>query len=215
MMNDSQVLAAPPPIAKILIIGDPRVGKSCILAQFAENFYTPDTLMTIGIDCKTKKIKIDDTLMKLQIWDTAGQEKYKSITQNFYKNAMGVIMVFDLTDTKSFDNIQKWLGQVRANSSETVCLLLVGNKCDDKEYRAVSQEKINAFTADTGIPYIETSAKENINIQEAFEKIARDIKNRYFAETHSNRASKDVSMRRVLTSSFAQQKKDNDYSKCC
>jgi len=165
-------------VAKLLIIGDQRVGKSCILTRFTENFYTPHSIMTVGIDYKTKKIKVDGTEIKLQIWDTAGQEKYRSITQNFYKNAMGVVIVFDLTDEGTFDNVRNWIRQIKNHAGENVCKLLVGNKCDIEENR-VSKEKIAEFVKETNIEYFETSAKNNININEAFYSIAKDVKSKF------------------------------------
>lgn len=178
-------------VAKLLIIGDQRVGKSCILTRFTENFYTPHSIMTVGIDYKTKKIKVDGTEIKLQIWDTAGQEKYRSITQNFYKNAMGVVIVFDLTDEGTFDNVRNWIRQIKNHAGENVCKLLVGNKCDIEENR-VSKEKIAEFVKETNIEYFETSAKNNININEAFYSIAKDVKSKFLKGPEGPTATEDT-----------------------
>mmetsp|Transcript_47710 Transcript_47710/g.55176 ORF Transcript_47710/g.55176 Transcript_47710/m.55176 type:complete len:212 (-) Transcript_47710:180-815(-) len=184
-------------VAKLLIIGDQRVGKSCILTRFTENFYTPHSIMTVGIDYKTKKIKVDGSEIKLQIWDTAGQEKYRSITQNFYKNAMGVIIVFDLTDEGTFDNVRNWIRQIKNHAGENVCRLLVGNKCDIEENK-IPKEKIAEFVKEVDIEYFETSAKSNININEAFYSIAKDIKSKYLKGADELPPIEENGMRKTL-----------------
>jgi small GTP-binding protein len=168
-------------VAKLLIIGDSRVGKSSILTRFTENFFSQHTIMTVGIDYKTKKITVDGCEIKLQIWDTAGQERYRSITQNFYKNTMGVIVVFDLTDEASFENVRNWLRQIKTHAGENVCKILVGNKCDMPEARAVARERIDEFAKEIDIEYFEASAKNNENIAEAFTCISKTVKDKFFA----------------------------------
>jgi len=168
-------------VAKLLIIGDSRVGKSSILTRFTENFFSQHTIMTVGIDYKTKKIAVDGCEIKLQIWDTAGQERYRSITQNFYKNTMGVIVVFDLTDEASFENVRNWLRQIKTHAGENVCKILVGNKSDMPEARAVTKDKIDEFTKEISIEYFEASAKNNENIAEAFTSISKMVKEKFFA----------------------------------
>jgi len=204
-------------VAKLLIVGDSRVGKSCLLTRFTEAMYTPNSTMTVGIDCKSKKIQVDDSIMKLQIWDTAGQEKYRSITQNFYKNALGVIIVFDLTDRTSFENVKKWIVQIKNNSDLDICMMLAANKCDDELNRVVSKEEIGQFVQEREISWYETSAKEDINVQEIFLSIAREIKLRFFAPNESIKGSfRDPSLRRTLTSaSLVQKQKPENDSKCC
>ena len=217
LRGESELSAEQQFLAKLLIIGDPRVGKSCILLRFSESFYDPNSPVTVGVDCKTKKIKVDGTTMKLQIWDTAGQERYKSITQNFYKNAMGVLIAFDLTDRKSFENIHKWLSQVKNNSEEEVCKLLVGTKCDDEENRVVSKEEIESVAKSIDVKYIETSAKENINIQEVFETISRDMKKTYFTNSMASQGNfnNPGSVRRVMSSKLSLQEEPSKAGKCC
>eukprot|EP00331_Platyophrya_macrostoma_P022652 CAMPEP_0176455568 /NCGR_PEP_ID=MMETSP0127-20121128/30705_1 /TAXON_ID=938130 /ORGANISM="Platyophrya macrostoma, Strain WH" /LENGTH=174 /DNA_ID=CAMNT_0017845231 /DNA_START=157 /DNA_END=682 /DNA_ORIENTATION=- len=153
--------------------------------------------MTVGIDYKTKKIKVDGSEIKLQIWDTAGQEKYRSITQNFYKNAMGVIIVFDLTDEGTFDNVRNWIRQIKNHAGENVCRLLVGNKCDIEENK-IPKEKIAEFVKEVDIEYFETSAKSNININEAFYSIAKDIKSKYLKGADELPPIEENGMRKTL-----------------
>ena len=201
-------------VAKLLIIGDQRVGKSCILTRFTENFYTPHSIMTVGIDYKTKKMKVDGTELKLQIWDTAGQEKYRSITQNFYKNAMGVIIVFDLTDEGSFENVRNWIRQIKNHAGENVCKLLVGNKCDIMD-NLVDKSKISEFVKDTEIEYFETSAKSNTNINEAFYAIAKEIKDKYMKGTSELDSSGERAHRQTLTNRPNKSDSTEKSKKCC
>ena len=218
-MNDSdtQTSSNQSLVAKLLIVGDSRVGKSCILTRFTEACYTPNSIMTVGIDCKSKKIQVDDSIIKLQIWDTAGQEKYRSITQNFYKNALGVIIVFDLTDRTSFDNVKRWIAQIKNNSDFDICMILAANKCDDEKNRAVSKEEIGKLAGEREINWYETSAKEDINIQEIFLAITREMKIKFFTRNESFRDSyREPGLKRTLTSSILQQSKpENESAQCC
>ncbi|KAK9347628.1 ras family-domain-containing protein [Lipomyces starkeyi] len=114
----------------------------------------------------------------MQIWDTAGQERFRTITTAYYRGAMGILLVYDVTDEKSFNNIRNWFSNVEQHASEGVNKLLIGNKCDWEEKRAVSTEQGKALANELGIPFIEASAKANINVEEAFVSLARQIKQR-------------------------------------
>jgi small GTP-binding protein domain len=177
--------------AKVLLIGDSRVGKSCIITRFTENFFTFSTTTTVGnfnedisnklgIDYKTKKVRIDNIDIKLQIWDTAGQEKYKSITHNFYKGANGIMIVFDLTDPQSFENVTNWLKQIKAQVGDNVSKLLLANKADLVDERQVSKEQIQDLCKEIDIECIEVSAKTGDNVTEAFMQMSKDIKDKFF-----------------------------------
>eukprot|EP01016_Furgasonia_blochmanni_P012680 TRINITY_DN1633_c0_g2_i1.p3 TRINITY_DN1633_c0_g2~~TRINITY_DN1633_c0_g2_i1.p3 ORF type:complete len:215 (+),score=25.89 TRINITY_DN1633_c0_g2_i1:837-1481(+) len=167
-------------IAKLLILGDSKVGKTSILTNFTENVFASHTAPTLGIDYKIKKVTIDGTEIKLQLWDTAGQERFRAITQNFYKNAMGVVLVFDLTDERTFQNLTNWLVSINTYSGENVTKILLCNKCDMTEKIKVQAEKIAQFASVYKIPYFETSAKTGKNINEAFTCLAREIKKKFF-----------------------------------
>lgn len=200
-------------VAKLLIIGDQGVGKSCILSQFADNFYTPNSIMTAGIDFKTKKIKIDNKEVKLQIWDTAGQEKYRSITQSFYKNAMGVFIVFDLTSQESFDNIKNWIRQVKNHAHADVYKMLLGNKCDVEVDKKIPKDQIAELVNELNIEYYETSAKANVNINEAFYQIAKQIKAKAQKDEQNNENSSATKTPRYsLNNSTSNNDKTRDYS---
>ncbi|KAK9451515.1 ras family-domain-containing protein [Limtongia smithiae] len=165
-------------LIKLLLIGDSGVGKSCLLLRFSEDSFTPSFITTIGIDFKIRTIDLDGKRIKMQIWDTAGQERFRTITTAYYRGAMGILLVYDVTDEKSFNNIRNWFSNVEQHASEGVNKLLIGNKCDWEEKRAVSTEQGRALANELDIPFIEASAKANINVEEAFVSLARQIKQR-------------------------------------
>lgn len=184
---------------KLLLIGDSGVGKSCCLLRFSEDSFTPSFITTIGIDFKIRTIELDGKRVKLQIWDTAGQERFRTITTAYYRGAMGILLVYDVTDERSFNSalylahnvpqprvanrqcqtdIRTWFSNVEQHATEGVNKILIGNKCDWEEKRAVSTERGQALADELGIPFLEVSAKGNINIDEAFYSLAADIKKR-------------------------------------
>ena len=122
---------------KLLLIGDSGVGKSCLLLRFADDTYTDSYISTIGVDFKIRTVDLDTKTIKLQIWDTAGQERFRTITSSYYRGAHGIIIVYDITDKESFDNVRQWLFEIDRYASENVCKLLVGNKSDLGSKRAV------------------------------------------------------------------------------
>mmetsp|Transcript_11170 Transcript_11170/g.14883 ORF Transcript_11170/g.14883 Transcript_11170/m.14883 type:complete len:209 (+) Transcript_11170:131-757(+) len=160
---------------KLLLIGDSGVGKSCLLLRFADNTYTESYISTIGVDFKVRTIQLDGKTIKLQIWDTAGQERFRTITSSYYRGAHGIIVVFDVTDQVSYNNVKQWLKEIERYACENVNKLLVGNKCDLEDKRQVAYETAKEFADDLQISYIETSAKNATNVDETFIKIASEI----------------------------------------
>ncbi|ORC86600.1 putative small GTP-binding protein Rab1 [Trypanosoma theileri] len=167
---------------KLLLIGDSGVGKSCLLLRFADDSYTESYISTIGVDFKIRTLNIDGKVIKLQIWDTAGQERFRTITSSYYRGAHGIIIVYDTTDMDSFNNVKSWLNEIDKFASENVNKLLVGNKCDLVTQKAVDTQMAKDFADSLGIPFLETSAKESSNVEEAFTKMAMDIKKRVAAQ---------------------------------
>uniref|UniRef100_A0A3Q2WLL5 RAB1A, member RAS oncogene family b n=1 Tax=Haplochromis burtoni TaxID=8153 RepID=A0A3Q2WLL5_HAPBU len=182
---------------KLLLIGDSGVGKSCLLLRFAVSFapkankgcffkflassddtYTESYISTIGVDFKIRTIELDGKTIKLQIWDTAGQERFRTITSSYYRGAHGIIVVYDVTDQESFNNVKQWLQEIDRYASENVNKLLVGNKCDLTTKKVVDYTTAKEFADSLGIPFLETSAKNATNVEQAFMTMAAEIKKR-------------------------------------
>jgi len=165
-------------LIKLLLIGDSGVGKSCLLLRFCEDSFTPSFITTIGIDFKIRTVEIDGKKIKLQIWDTAGQERFRTITTAYYRGAMGILLVYDVTDEKSFMSIRNWIANVDQFAQDSVNRILVGNKCDMTTKKVVDYSAGKALADEFGIRFLETSAKNSTNVDEAFISLARDIKKR-------------------------------------
>uniref|UniRef100_A0A452XJL2 GTP-binding protein n=1 Tax=Aegilops tauschii subsp. strangulata TaxID=200361 RepID=A0A452XJL2_AEGTS len=127
---------------KLLLIGDSSVGKSCLLLRFADDAYVDTYISTIGVDFKIRTVELDGKSVKLQIWDTAGQERFRTITSSYYRGAHGIIIVYDVTDRESFNNVKQWLSEIDRYASDSVCKLLVGNKCDLVDSKVVDTEEL-------------------------------------------------------------------------
>ncbi len=163
---------------KILMIGDSGVGKTCVLSMFMNDNFTDSFISTIGVDFKMQTIKIDNKIIKLQIWDTAGQERFKAITSSYYRGSHGVIVMFDVCNRVSFQNINKWLEEINRYADPCINILLVGNKIDNKEKRVISYQEAKDFADLHNLIYLETSAKNGDNIQRSFILMAHEIKKR-------------------------------------
>jgi small GTP-binding protein len=154
---------------KILTIGESAVGKTCILLRFTDNKFLVNHITTIGIDYKSKTIKMGLKSVKLKIWDTAGQERFRNITKQYYKGADGILLVYDITDRNSFEKIRDWIKQIQENTQkEQIGIVLLGNKCD-LEDRQVSYEEGESLAKEYGLLFWETSAYKDKNISESFE----------------------------------------------
>uniref|UniRef100_A0A2K5ZXN3 Ras-related protein Rab-35 n=2 Tax=Mandrillus leucophaeus TaxID=9568 RepID=A0A2K5ZXN3_MANLE len=143
------------------------VGKSSLLLRFADNTFSGSYITTIGVDFKIRTVEINGEKVKLQIWDTAGQERFRTITSTYYRGTHGVIVVYDVTSAESFVNVKRWLHEINQNCDD-VCRILVGNKNDDPERKVVETEDAYKFAGQMGIQLFETSAKENVNVEEMF-----------------------------------------------
>lgn len=156
---------------KLLIIGNSSVGKTSFLFRYADDSFTSAFVSTVGIDFKVKTVFRDDKRVKLQIWDTAGQERYRTITTAYYRGAMGFILMYDVTNEESFSAVQDWCTQVKTYSWENAQVVLVGNKSDLEEERVVSADKGKHLAEQLGLEFFETSAKENLNVTQVFERL--------------------------------------------
>lgn len=166
---------------KVVVVGASSVGKSCIVQRLVHGQFNEETAFTCGADFYTYSCPVSDKTVRLQIWDTAGQERFRSISKSYFRNAVGALLVFDITKMSSFDQLTEWL-----NDLETLCLpnahiILIGNKCDIEDHREVTTQSGQDFANKHKIDYIETSALTGENITEAFTrisyKIAADITN--------------------------------------
>ncbi|KAK3002729.1 hypothetical protein RJ639_019907 [Escallonia herrerae] len=171
---------------KLLLIGDSGVGKSCLLLRFADDSYLESYISTIGVDFKIRTVEQDGKTIKLQIWDTAGQERFRTITSSYYRGAHGIIVVYDVTDQESFNNVKQWLSEIDRYASENVNKLLVGNKCDLTANKVVSYETGKAFADEIGIPFMEASAKDATNVEQAFMAMTASIKDRMASQPAMN-----------------------------
>ncbi|KAF8366023.1 hypothetical protein PRIPAC_83852 [Pristionchus pacificus] len=173
----------------LLLIGDSEVGKTSILKRFSNDTYYQSTLHTIGIDFKFKTTVMNGKKIKLQIWDTAGQERFHAITSSYYRKADGIALVYDITNTKSFERISLRLRDIHEKAPDNVSLILLGNKCDLENKRTVSRDAAEQVASDLAIPFRETSAMENINIDRAFLDLVESILKKKAHEGFTNVAS--------------------------
>ena len=160
---------------KILLIGDTSVGKTSILCKYIDDEFSDTYLSTIGIEFKIKSLIINGKKVLLRIWDTSGQERYRSITQNFYRNANGILFIFDITKKETFDNIKIWLTDSENCEDNKVTKMLIGNKIDLENKRKIDNETIKKFAEKKEMKYFEASAKEGINIDNIFRELAELI----------------------------------------
>ncbi|KAF6032499.1 RAB10 [Bugula neritina] len=191
---------------KLLLIGDSGVGKTALLFRFSDDAFNTTFISTIGIDFKIKTVEMAGKKIKLQIWDTAGQDRFHTITTSYYRGAMGIMLVYDITNQRTFDNISKWLSNIDEHANEDVEKMLLGNKADMEDKRQISSEKAMMVAKQHNIPFMETSAKTNINVEKAFMDLSASI-----LEKMDKQAGRDgPSSETVVNLSSSSSKK-----KCC
>lgn len=163
-------------VFKVLLLGDSTVGKTCFLMRFTENTFQEIHMSTIGLDYRFKKMTVDDGKeATVQIWDTAGQDRFRAITKNYYKGAHGIILIYDVTNQKTFENVRNWVTQIRENASEKAIIYIVGNKIDDRQNKVVTKEEGEKMAKEFNLQFYEASAKEDINIASTFDSLVKDI----------------------------------------
>ena len=160
---------------KIVLLGDSGVGKSNILSRFTRDEFELDTKTTIGVEFATKSVRMQGKTIKAQVWDTAGQDRYRAIATAYYRGAVGAFLVYDITNPDTLQNINKWLKELEDHSDKNVVAMLIGNKCDLNHLRATTTEEGVAFSQQRKIAFLETSALDGTNVQEAFDKILENI----------------------------------------
>jgi len=172
---------------KIVLIGDINVGKTSILSRFRYGSFESDYMPTLGIDFFSKNLFFEDKTIRLILWDTAGQERFRSLIPSYLKNADCIIIVFDITNKESFLSLNKWLTDAKNNASENTIYVICGNKIDLKERRTVNENEINEYIEkNTGVIYMECSAKNGQGIKDLFNVIAKNLGENNFAKSDFN-----------------------------
>ena len=188
---------------KILIAGDSSVGKTNFIMRFVKNEFNSNYMTTSGIDLKTKDIEVKNKKIRIQIWDTAGQVKYRTVTRNLFLKVMGAIIIYDITNERSYKNLKEWIKLIREECGKHMQIIMVGNKCDLDSERSISQEEAMNYAREEDIEYIETSCKTGENIEKAVKILCENI-------LKNNDISADMSFVLNSSSFMAPQKK-----KCC
>ncbi|KAJ3424570.1 ras-related protein rab-2-a [Anaeramoeba flamelloides] len=160
---------------KFVLIGDSAVGKSCLLLQFTDQRFQATHDLTIGVEFGSRVIEVDGVSIKLKIWDTAGQETFRSITRSYYRGAASAILVYDVTRRDTFDQLESWIEDARQNASENTQIIIVGNKIDLENKREVSEEEGRKFAEENGLWFLEVSAKSGHNVNQVFQNMTRII----------------------------------------
>ncbi|VVB13943.1 unnamed protein product [Arabis nemorensis] len=179
-------------VFKLVLIGDSGVGKSQILSRYARNEFSLDSKATIGVEFQTRTLVLDHKSVKAQIWDTAGQERYRAVTSAYYRGAVGAMLVYDVTRRQTFDHIPRWLEELRGHADKNIVIILIGNKSDLEDQRAISIEDAKEFAEKEGLFFLETSALNAVNVETAFSTVLTEIfnivnkKNLVAGEEHGN-----------------------------
>ena len=186
---------------KILLLGDSSVGKTCFLMRYTDNTFQEIHMSTIGLDYKLKNVQLDDgKMVKIQIWDTAGQDRFRSITKNYFKGAHGIVLLYDITDKGTFESVRNWIKQIKEEVDDNVCIILVGNKIDLEDKRQVSKEQGESMAAEYGLMHFECSAKTGENIHESFNELLKKTVENF------SKAAENIQLRKI---------KKKNKKKCC
>ena len=189
--NDSDL------VFKILLLGDSEVGKSCFLMRYSENVFIENYITTIGLDYKLKTVKLDTgKTIKVQLWDTAGQDKYRTIAKNYYKGSHGILLLYDITKQSSFDNIREWVRDIKEEVNEKAILFLIGNKIDMEDQRKIPKEKGVELAEEFKIPFFEASAKSGENVDEVYKALYNKICEIY-GDLERERGTKLIKKRKI------------------
>ena len=170
---------------QILLIGDSLVGKTCLIQRYANGIFKEDYITTVGLDYYTKQEMINNLNVSVKLWDTAGQERFKALTPSFFRNAEGVVIAYDVTNSESFDNLKFWISSIKTNLFEKnifIPIIIIGNKIDLEDMRDISKDVASAFAKENNFKYFETSAKTGEGVDEAF----RDLVNQILANSDKN-----------------------------
>jgi len=160
---------------KVVLIGDSGVGKSNLLSRFTRNEFNLESKSTIGVEFATRSIQVEGKTVKAQIWDTAGQERYRAITSAYYRGAVGALLVYDIAKHVTYENVERWLKELRDHADQSIVIMLVGNKSDLRHLRAVPTDEAKNYAEKNQLSFIETSALDSTNVEAAFTNILTEI----------------------------------------
>ncbi|XP_039070353.1 ras-related protein RABA1c [Hibiscus syriacus] len=160
---------------KVVLIGDSGVGKSNLLSRFTRNEFSLESKSTIGVEFATRSLNVDGKVIKAQIWDTAGQERYRAITSAYYRGAVGALLVYDVTRHSTFENVERWLRELRDHTDPNIVVMLIGNKSDLRHLVAVPTEDGKSFAEKESLYFMETSALDATNVENAFAEVLTQI----------------------------------------
>ncbi|XP_030105459.1 ras-related protein Rab-11B isoform X1 [Mus musculus] len=180
-------------VRSVVLIGDSGVGKSNLLSRFTRNEFNLESKSTIGVEFATRSIQVDGKTIKAQIWDTAGQERYRAITSAYYRGAVGALLVYDIAKHLTYENVERWLKELRDHADSNIVIMLVGNKSDLRHLRAVPTDEARAFAEKNNLSFIETSALDSTNVEEAFKNILTEIYRIVSQKQIADRAAHDES----------------------
>ena len=200
---------------KLILIGDSGVGKTSLLGRYMDEAFIPNKPCTLSADFKIKSITIDQfTSAEITIWDTCGQEKYRSMTKQYFKDAHGIILMFDVCDKRSFADLNIWLEEIKKNTSkDDVSIVLCGNKIDLK-FRNISYEDANNFAKNNDLLYCETSSKEGMNVEVAFESVTKDIIEKLNRKNKIENEDKNVLLGNTIGVKEKERKREKEV-RCC
>ncbi|KAL6209022.1 hypothetical protein ACLB2K_019965 [Fragaria x ananassa] len=211
-MSDDEAAGGEEYLFKVVLIGDSAVGKSNLLSRFARNEFDQNSKATIGVEFQTQAVEIDGKEVKAQIWDTAGQERFRAVTSAYYRGAVGALVVYDISRKTTFESVERWLNELTMHCDTAVAKMLVGNKCDLEDIRAVTIEDGKSLAEEKGLFFMETSALDATNVQEAFEVVIREIYNNVSRKVlNSDSYKAELSVNRVSLVNKA----DSTKSRCC
>ena len=162
-------------IFKVLLLGNINVGKSALVIRFVDDIWNDNFVLINGVDFRLKKLEIDKKRIKMQIWDNQGQERFKTVLPHYYRGVHGILLVYDVTEKDSFNNLNFWLMEIEKNANKNVLKVLIGNKTDLEDKRVISYNQGKEFADMHGLKFVETSVKKNKNVREAFEILGREI----------------------------------------
>ncbi|CAD8204967.1 unnamed protein product [Paramecium pentaurelia] len=193
----------------ILLVGEVESGKTTLLIKYTEQEFQLNKLTTIGIDYKSKIVDYQGKRIKIQLWDTAGQERFKTISKNYYRGAHAIFFIYDITNMDSFNRIQQWINEIEQNLPSDIIKVLIGNKCDLNNNRQVCYGYGKEFAALQGLKFFESSALENINIQEPINYVIE-----HFIQQNQSEQQQKVEKNLVLSNQIVPNQQNNQIQQC-